>query len=64
MVSVCLVGKFSDFKQDLNNQLAYRTKNGQTPVYKSRKGPLIGVKAVGVACRGILDFVKDCGLYV
>ena len=30
----------------------------------SRKGPLIGLEAEGVACRGILDFVEDCGLGV
>ena len=29
----------------------------------SRKGPLMGMKAVGDACRGILDFVDDCVLF-
>ena len=30
----------------------------------SRKGPLKVMKAVGIACRGMLDFVEDCGLDV
>ena len=26
----------------------------------SRKGPPIGVNAIGIACKGMLDFVEDC----
>ena len=32
--------------------------------YMLRKGHLIGMVAVGSACRGMLDFVEDCGLDV